>query len=225
MNSVLPRNIMSQSEMYFLAVRARSKLTKEASRGEYDLRILVSHANLLDWLMDSLAEQRSRAAEKRTLVPQATKVFFKLPAANRSTIHVAKTDEDWYSNSDSEYDSESDSEDEEEYTYEYKPGFGYVPFREMPTIGEEEDSKEDSPDLCYSSSDAEEEDDDELVVVEDVRVVADTILSQTLRTTRNTLTNTSRDLDMFRSGRCPQKIERKNSPGLCYSSSDEEEEG
>jgi hypothetical protein len=167
---------MPQSEMYFLAARARSKLTKEASRGDHDLRVLVSHANLLDSLMDSLADQRRRAAEKRAHATQATKVSFQLPAAARSSVHVADTDdeEDNYSESDSDYESESDSDDDEEYTYEYKPGFGFVPFRNMPTIGEEEDKKEDSPGLCYSSSDEEEEEEeDEVVVVEEVRVVAD----------------------------------------------------
>lgn len=47
---------MSLTQTYYLAHTARSKLSKEAARSEYDLRVLVGHANLLDGLMIELAD-------------------------------------------------------------------------------------------------------------------------------------------------------------------------
>jgi len=46
---------MSLTQTYYLAHTARGKLSKEAARGDHDLRVLVGHANLLDGLMLDLA--------------------------------------------------------------------------------------------------------------------------------------------------------------------------
>jgi len=46
---------MSITQTYFLAHSARGKLSKEASRADHDLRLLVGHANMLDHLMIDLA--------------------------------------------------------------------------------------------------------------------------------------------------------------------------
>lgn len=46
---------MSITQTYFLAHSARGKLSKEASRPDHDLRLLVGHANMLDHLMIDLA--------------------------------------------------------------------------------------------------------------------------------------------------------------------------
>ncbi|KAJ5485073.1 hypothetical protein N7539_005061 [Penicillium diatomitis] len=47
---------MSITQTYYLAHTARKKLTREASRADHDLRLLVGHANLLDSLMIDLAD-------------------------------------------------------------------------------------------------------------------------------------------------------------------------
>lgn len=47
---------MSITQTYYLAHTARKKLTREASRADHDLRLLVGHANLLDSLMLDLAD-------------------------------------------------------------------------------------------------------------------------------------------------------------------------
>jgi len=47
---------MSLTQTYRIASTARSKLGREASRGDHDLRLLVGHANLLDSLMVELAD-------------------------------------------------------------------------------------------------------------------------------------------------------------------------
>ncbi|GAB7339341.1 hypothetical protein MBLNU457_5987t2 [Dothideomycetes sp. NU457] len=47
---------MSLTQTYRIASTARSKLGREAARGDHDLRLLVGHANLLDTLMVELAD-------------------------------------------------------------------------------------------------------------------------------------------------------------------------
>lgn len=153
-----------------LAAKARSKLTREASRADHNLRILVSHANLLDNLMDNLAahreEQKARAA--------SAKVSFSLPvkeevpavpvvsaAAYNDSIEYEDDYEDENSNSyeydfgtiesydDSDSDSETSSDDESDFEdsadirdefYEVASLHKY--FHTLPSIAE--DSKEQS---------------------------------------------------------------------------------
>ncbi|KAJ2891335.1 hypothetical protein MKZ38_000559 [Zalerion maritima] len=47
---------MSITQTYYLAHKARGKLSSEAARPDHNLRLLVGHANLLDSLMLDLAE-------------------------------------------------------------------------------------------------------------------------------------------------------------------------
>ncbi|TDZ23883.1 hypothetical protein C8034_v002115 [Colletotrichum sidae] len=47
---------MSITQTYYLAHKARAKLSSEAARSDHDLRLLVGHANLLDSLMLELAD-------------------------------------------------------------------------------------------------------------------------------------------------------------------------
>jgi hypothetical protein len=52
----LKRKTMSITQTYYLAHKARAKLSKQAARPDHDLRLLVGHANLLDSLMLELAD-------------------------------------------------------------------------------------------------------------------------------------------------------------------------
>lgn len=47
---------MSITQTYYLAHKARAKLSHEAAQPDHDLRLLVGHANLLDSLMIELAD-------------------------------------------------------------------------------------------------------------------------------------------------------------------------
>ncbi|KAM5351418.1 hypothetical protein ACJ41O_004141 [Fusarium nematophilum] len=47
---------MSITQTYYLAHKARAKLSREAAQSDHDLRLLVGHANLLDSLMLELAD-------------------------------------------------------------------------------------------------------------------------------------------------------------------------
>lgn len=60
-----PVGSMADADIYFLASRARSKLTTQASQPDHNLRKLVSHANMLDNLMDTLVKNRETRQKER----------------------------------------------------------------------------------------------------------------------------------------------------------------
>lgn len=96
---------MSLTQTYMVAHIARSKLSKEASRADHDLRLLVGHANLLDGLMLDLANaEKEQESWFNSSVKSATR------AADPEPRHVqfAPTIRD--SSEDAIYDESSDSE-------------------------------------------------------------------------------------------------------------------
>lgn len=119
------------TETYLLASKARAKLTREASRPDHDLRVLVCHANMLDNLMDRIHEHRTSILNGDYLAKR-----LQLPQLSPSITHVSyiaeeldeDDDEEYYSDEDEqeprripeihyntseiEYDSESDSEED-----------------------------------------------------------------------------------------------------------------
>lgn len=104
---------MSISDTYLLASKARSKLQHEASRHDHDLRILVSHANMLDNLMDSLAKHRNNHQVEPISVNNSQNSYtdvssFSFDLSSSSVHHY----ESQY-----EADEEDDEDDEEEEEY------------------------------------------------------------------------------------------------------------
>ena len=161
---------MSLAETYFLATRARSKLSKAASRHDHDLRVLVAHANMLDSVMDSLAEKR-----------RLEKSMLNTAAAEREAANAAVAfddeddDEEYFSDSDTDSDSDEEEEEEEEFDDSKYRNLTHIPFgsnkrefRALPTV--EEDTT-DLPLLSYSSD--EEEEEEELVEVGVVTATTD----------------------------------------------------
>ncbi|KAL3467108.1 hypothetical protein BJX64DRAFT_190671 [Aspergillus heterothallicus] len=105
---------MSITQTYYLAHTARKKLTREASRADHNLRLLVGHANLLDSLMIDLAdaEQEQERWFNQT-VSGATKGSYRSESQHiqwAETLVEEPEDEDW----DPEYLSDGDSDDSEE---------------------------------------------------------------------------------------------------------------
>lgn len=106
---------MSLTQTYYVASTARSKLGKEASRADHNLRLLVGHANLLDSLMLELADaEREQEAWFNQSVKKASK-----PEESRhiqwiDTIAEESMEED--SDSESDSDSEYDEDMEEIFT-------------------------------------------------------------------------------------------------------------
>lgn len=149
------------TETYLLASKARAKLAREAARPEHNLRVLVSHANLLDNLMDKIQEHRTAILNGDYT---ANKIQFQLPKISHVSYIEEEEDDDetdsesdddeesgameihyetseilYDSDSDEDYESEDDISDEDSVfsvtDYTYVPA---VPkkFRQMPFIGE-----------------------------------------------------------------------------------------
>lgn len=101
---------MSVTQTYYLAHKARAKLSREAAQPDHDLRLLVGHANLLDSLMLELADaEREQERWFNQSVRGATK---------SQDRHVQWADN--IEEAEEEYDSDdaSDSSDSEDYDSE-----------------------------------------------------------------------------------------------------------
>ena len=110
---------MSLTQTYYLAHTARGKLSKEAAKGDHDLRLLVGHANLLDGLMLDLANaeqeqenwfnQTVKSNTKASDEPKHIQWADTIP----EEVEEAVEEEFYADNSDS--DSDSDEEEEADY--------------------------------------------------------------------------------------------------------------
>jgi hypothetical protein len=98
---------MSLTQTYYIAASARSKLGREASRADHDLRLLVGHANLLDSLMIELqdAERQQEAWFNQTMA-KASKA--EEPRHIQWADSIAEEPEEDDESSDSESDYEED---------------------------------------------------------------------------------------------------------------------
>lgn len=102
---------MSITQTYFLAHSARGKLSKEASRPDHDLRLLVGHANMLDSLMIDLAnaEQEQERWFNRSLTGAREQ---EEELTHEETI-MEEPEADWVAE-DAESSDESDAGEDEE---------------------------------------------------------------------------------------------------------------
>ncbi|CAK7274479.1 hypothetical protein SEPCBS57363_006184, partial [Sporothrix epigloea] len=124
---------MSITQTYFLAHKARAKLSSQAARPDHNLRLLVGHANLLDTLMLELAEAereqeswfnqsvRGASQNKPASAPSSTsqtpdrhvKWAETAIEEHEEDLQAADTDDDSDASSDMSSDySDSDEEDE-----------------------------------------------------------------------------------------------------------------
>jgi superfamily II RNA helicase len=109
---------MSITQTYYLAHKARAKLSREAAQPDHDLRLLVGHANLLDSLMLELAEAEQ---EQERWFNQSVRVAGPKAAApvKASDRHVQWADrvepiaEEYDDDSDSSSDSDSDYDEDD----------------------------------------------------------------------------------------------------------------
>lgn len=116
---------MSITQTYFLAHKARAKLSHEAARPDHNLRLLVGHANLLDSLMVDLAEaEREQESWFNQSVRGAS------PKAEDRHVQWADevaVEDDWEADSS---DSDSDTTDDEDDDIEMAD---VVPLRRIPS--------------------------------------------------------------------------------------------
>jgi len=120
--SPFKKKTMSITQTYYLAHKARAKLSSEASRPDHNLRLLVGHANLLDSLMLELHDaEREQESWFNQSVRSAAKE--EQPARRQhitwadQIIEEEEPEEDWEiedsssdDSSDDEYDSDGDFE-------------------------------------------------------------------------------------------------------------------
>jgi hypothetical protein len=104
---------MSIAQTYFLAHKARAKLSSEAARPDHNLRLLVGHANLLDSLMLDLAEAER---EQELWFHQSVRGASSPPAEERhvqwaDNVAVEEPEHDWRAEDAESSDSDSDSDD------------------------------------------------------------------------------------------------------------------
>ncbi|KAI5197363.1 hypothetical protein E4T39_07321 [Aureobasidium subglaciale] len=97
---------MSLTQTYYIASTARSKLGREASRADHNLRLLVGHANLLDTLMIELQDAER---EQEAWFNESIKASKPEPA----TRHIQWID----SIAEELEDDSSDEESDDEYAF------------------------------------------------------------------------------------------------------------
>ncbi|KYK60033.1 hypothetical protein DCS_01167 [Drechmeria coniospora] len=116
LRSMPKKKSMSITQTYYLAHKARAKLSREAAQPDHDLRLLVGHANLLDSLMFELADaEREQERWFNQSVRGASKsADRRVQWADRI---VEQVEEDEFDDSDSS-DASSDSGSESELDYE-----------------------------------------------------------------------------------------------------------
>lgn len=96
---------MSLTQTYYIASSARTKLGREATKPDHNLRLLVGHANLLDSLMLDLQDaEREQEAWFNQTVQKAQKAEEPKHIQWADTIVEEEEEED--SDSDSDYDEE-----------------------------------------------------------------------------------------------------------------------
>lgn len=141
---------MSLTQTYYIASTARTKLGREASRSDHDLRLLVGHANLLDVLMVELQEaEKEQEAWFNESLRKNTK-----PEQPRHVQWIDSIAEEYEEDSDSESDSDSeDIYDEEDAEFTVPAQSEYtVTSREIEE--DEEDFEQDFEDMEYDEEHA-----------------------------------------------------------------------
>lgn len=157
---------MSITQTYYLAHTAHQKLTREASRADHDLRVLVGHANLLDCLMLELAdaEQEQERWFNQT-VSGATKTAYEQSRhVQWAETVIEDPEEDWDIDDVSDLDdSDSDDlDDEEEEEFVVNTPVRRRAPSPMLRITEEEVEDEDDDNNDSDESDFEYDDADDL---------------------------------------------------------------
>lgn len=104
---------MSITQTYYLAHKARAKLSREAAQPDHDLRLLVGHANLLDSLMLELAEAEREQERWFNQSVRNTKT-----SGSNNSRHIQWADRIEEEAVDEEYDSDSSSDSDDESDYD-----------------------------------------------------------------------------------------------------------
>lgn len=114
----IPDTTMPFAQTYIFASTVRNKLTKQASNPNSSLRVLVTQANMLDNIMDHLAEETDKRVTKHMssqVESDQKHVSFQLPERKiQQGVSTKVTEYEVGSDSDSDSDSDSYSDDDDE---------------------------------------------------------------------------------------------------------------
>ncbi|KAI1334151.1 hypothetical protein F5Y15DRAFT_297829 [Xylariaceae sp. FL0016] len=149
------KKAMSITQTYFLAHKARAKLSTEAARPDHNLRLLVGHANLLDSLMLDLADAER---EQESWFNQSVRGAAPKPEER----HVQWADsiveeEDWEADSSDSDDSDLDDDEDVEMAdatpiTRIQSHSIIVPSSpQLDTMDEDEDFEEDDEEEDYAA--------------------------------------------------------------------------
>lgn len=109
---------MSITQTYYLAHKARGKLSHEAAMPDHNLRLLVGHANLLDSLMLELADAER---EQESWFNQSVRSASHAEEKKKEDRHIqwadriAEEDDESYDDDVSSSDDEEDEEDDSDF--------------------------------------------------------------------------------------------------------------
>ncbi|KAH7328453.1 hypothetical protein B0I35DRAFT_18615 [Stachybotrys elegans] len=135
---------MSITQTYYLAHKARAKLSREAAQPDHDLRLLVGHANLLDSLMLELAEAER---EQERWFNQSVRGAASPKSQDRHVQWADRIEEEAVD----EYDSDSsDSDSDEEYEEDVEMLHIPAPAPMAPLAAADDDVMEDDLEEDYA---------------------------------------------------------------------------
>ena len=133
------RKSMSVTQTYYLAHKARAKLSREAAQPDHDLRLLVGHANLLDSLMVELAEAER---EQERWFNQSVRNTSSAKASEKRHIQWADRIVE-EAVEDDEYEQSSDSDSDSDFDYEEEDAKMTTTTMPTVTVAQVEDEDED----------------------------------------------------------------------------------
>ncbi|KAH9834330.1 Protein Ecm13-like [Teratosphaeria destructans] len=145
---------MSLTQTYYVASTARSKLGREASKADHNLRLLVGHANMLDQLMAELADaEMEQEAWFNLSVKKANK--------SEELQHIQWIDtvqeEEMEVDEDAESDDGSEYDDTEMFSIPLrKIKSPPVTVSSMEIPEEDEDEEDEDEDTIYDEDDDED---------------------------------------------------------------------
>jgi len=142
---------MSITQTYYLAHKARGKLSSEAARSDHNLRLLVGHANLLDSLMLDLADaEREQESWFNQSVRGASPKTQDRHVQWADSV-IEEPEEDWEAD---DADSDSSSDDGSDFGDDDVEMADAVPLRRVPShivtppSSDEEDDEYDDEDYA-----------------------------------------------------------------------------
>ncbi|KUI54425.1 Protein ECM13 [Cytospora mali] len=168
--SPIKKKTMSLTQTYYLAHKARAKLSHEAAMPDHNLRLLVGHANLLDSLMLELADAER---EQESWFNQSVRNAQQQPEKTADDKHIQwadtiveeddEDDEDDYSDAssdeeDSDFDEDEDVEMADVISLRRVPSHYHVAAPSSPKMEvvevemEDEEEEEDYAELTLTRS-------------------------------------------------------------------------